>query len=536
MDLVLMGGSVLTMNPHQPRAEAVAVEEGKIAAVGANAEIAPDIGPETTVVHLAGRTLLPGFIDPHNHFSLTTFEPMSVDCRVPPHRSISSILDAIAAAAKDAPMGRWIRGWGFRPWLVRENRGIMRGELDEAAPDHPVCLMDMSCHACYANSAALALAGIDRHAPDPPHGWILRDKAGEPDGTLWEGAMNLVHTLSHQAYLEYYKDNVADLVHHNCQRHLACGITSVGDALVTPEAAAMYRVTESQRKLPMVVHQMLGGEYFFAPPVGVAMGEVDHGQVSDRLRGGTMKIFMDPVFPSYALTRYHACGQEERLGERYYTQDEVDRLVLGAYQRGLQVAIHCLGNWAVEQALNAFERAQRQHPRAEPRFRIEHLTLTTPSQIRRARSLGVIAAVQPAFIFTHGERYAARAQELDGEVRPMPFHTMLSEGMVVAATSDSPCAPVEPLLGLSAMVTRRTRRDGTPIAPEEAVTPLEGLRMYTSNAAYAMSREREVGSLEPGKRADMVVLSHDPTAVDPAFIGEIAVEQTYVEGQLLYQR
>jgi predicted amidohydrolase YtcJ len=536
MDLVLLGGHVLTMDDHNRRAQAVAVADGKIAAVGANAEIAPCIGPRTTVVHLAGRTAMPGFVDPHNHFSLTTFEPVSVDCRVPPHRSIRSILDAIAAAAQDLPHGRWIRGWGFRTWLVEEQRPISRWELDEAAPHHPVCLMDASCHACYANSAALALAGIDRHTPDPPHGWIRRDARGEPDGTLWEGAMDLVHDVSLRAYLEYYREAVPDLVAHNARRHLACGITSVGDALVTPDAAALYRLAEAQRRLPLVLHQMLGGARFFAPPLGVARGEIADGHVSDRLRGGTMKLFMDPVFPSYALIRRHACGHEERYGERYYTQEEADQLVLEAHRQGLQVAVHCLGNWAIEQALTAFERAQRRHPRADPRFRIEHWSLTTVEQIRRARDLGVTAVVQPAFLFTHGERYAERAAEVGGAVRPLPLASMRREGLRVAASSDSPCAPVEPLLGLYAAVTRRTRRDGTPIAPEEAVTLLEALRMYTIDAAYAMGREREVGSLERGKRADLVVLSHDPTAVDPARLRDIAVEQTYVEGRLLFRR
>jgi predicted amidohydrolase YtcJ len=536
MELILTGGNVLTMESHTPRAEAVAVAEGRIVAVGSSAAVATRITPDTRVVHLAGRTVLPGFVDPHNHFSLTTFDPVSVDCRVPPHQRLSSILDAIAATAREVPHGRWIRGWGFRTVLVQENRGLTRWELDEVAPHHPVCIMDGSVHACYANSAALRLAGIDRHTPDPSHGWILRDNEGEPNGTLWEGAMNPVHALSLRAYLDYYGSDVADLVQANCMRHLACGITSVGDALVTPEAAEMYRLTEARKQLPFVLHQMLGGTHFFAPPVGVATGASDAGQVSDRLRGGTVKLFMDPVFPSYALVRYHACGQEEHVGERYYTQDEVDTLVLSAHQRDLQVAIHCLGNWAVEQALHAFEKAQKAYPRADPRFRIEHFILPTLAQLKRAQSLGVVAVVQPPFIFTNGDRFARRAEEIGGDVRAMPLQSMLSAGMLVAATSDAPCAPVEPLLGLYAMVTRRTRSDGPPVAPDEAVTPLEGLRMYTLNAAYAMRRDTEVGSLEPGKRADMVVLSHDPTAVDAAFIRDIAVEQTYVEGQLLYQR
>jgi predicted amidohydrolase YtcJ len=533
MDLVLLGGNVLAMDTRNTRAEAVAVDNGRITAIGATAEIAPGVGPETTVVQLAGRTLLPGFIDPHNHFSLTTFAPVSVNCNAPPYQHVTSVLEAISAAAKAAPHGRWLRGWGFP---ARRLRPLTRWELDEAAPENPVCIMDSSCHACYANSAALALARIDRHTPDPPHGQILRDPNDEPNGTLWERAMNPVHALSLRAYLDSYGDTVADLVHANGMRHLACGITSLGDALVTPEAAEMYRLAEARHKLPFVLHQMLGGVQFYTPPEDVATGASDAGHVSDRLRGGTVKIFMDPVFPRNAMLCTHASGEVERLGEPYYTQDEINRLVVSAHQRSLQVAIHCLGTWAIDQALTAFEHAQRTHPRANPRFRIEHFAYPTGYQIRRAQSLGVIACVQPPFVFTGGDRRVQTAQEMGGDVRALPFHTMLDAGMVVAATSDSPCAPVEPLLGLYAIVTRQTRSGGPPAVPEEAVTPLDGLRMYTSTAAYAMGRESEVGSLEPGKRADMVVLSHDPTEVDPTFLRDVLVEQTYVEGQCLYQR
>lgn len=536
MDVVLTGGNVLTMDSHNSRAEALIVERGMITAVGANEEIGKRIGSETTVVQLSGRTLIPGFLDPHNHFSITTFDPVSVDCRTPPHRDVNSILDAIAAAARAAPRGRWIRGWGFRTFMVRQNRALTRWELDEVAPENPVCIMDGSVHACYANSAALALAGIDRSTPDPEHGAYLRDTNGEPNGTLWECGMDAIHTLSLQAYLKHYEDTVVDLVHANCMRHAALGITSVGDALVTPEVAEMYRLADSQDKLPIVLHQMLGGTHFFAAPREAAEGAIEAGNVSHRLRGNTLKIFMDPAFPRYALIRYNPCHDEEHLGERYYTQEEVDHLVLSAHRRGMQVAIHCLGNWAIEQALNAFERAQRALPRHDPRFRIEHFTLTTPAQIRRARSLGVIAAVQPPFVHTRGDAYGKTAEEMGGDVRALAFKTMLDEQLTVAATSDSPCAPVEPLLGLYAIVTRRHRNEGVVVGPDEAVSPLDGLRMYTINAATAMNRDHEVGSLEPGKRADMVVLSHDPTTVDPTFIREIAVDATYVDGQRVYQR
>ena len=536
MDLVIMGANVLTMDSRDSRAEAVAIRDGKLRAVGANAEIAKLVGEDTRVVHLNGRALLPGFVDPHNHFSLTTFQPVSVDCSVPPHASVNSILDAIAAAAKDVPRGKWLWGWGFRSRMMPDGARLTRAQLDEAAPDNPVCVMDGSVHACYANSAALALAGIERHTPQPAHGEILHDDRGEPNGTLWEEAMNPVYNLSMRNFLDYYGDDgAAELVRQNCLRHLACGITSVGDALVTPDAARLYQAAESRAKLPMTIHQMLGGQGFFAPPAETSRGEFGDGNVSDRLRGGTMKMFMDPVFPSAALIRYHPHGEEERIGERYYTQEEADTLAVNAHGRGLQVAIHCLGTWAIEQALNSFEAALKQRPQEEPRFRIEHYGFPTVAHMRRAKSLGVTPIVQPPFVYTGGDSAVQRAAELGGGVGAHPFRTMLDEGLAVAASSDCPCAPLEPLLGLYSIVTRRTR-DGAEAGPDEAVTPSEGLRMYTVNAAYAMSREHEVGALEVGKRADMIALSHDPTSVAPEYIREIYVDQTYVDGELVYER
>ncbi len=536
LDKALLGGNVLTMNEGAPRVEAVGFEKGKIVAAGATAEVSKMVGSDTQVVHLAGRTVIPGFVDPHNHFSFTTFQPVSVDCSVPPHVSINGVLDAIGAAAKSAPPGQWIWGWGFNARAMEGHRRITRKQLDEVAPDNPVTIEDSSVHAAYANTAALRLAGIDRNTPDPDHGQILRDDNGEPDGTLWEEALNSVYNLSLRAHLEQYGDYAVDLVRQNCQRYMAVGITSVGDALVLPEAAEMYRQADTLGKLPFRMHQMLGGDGFFSAPSRVASGDTGDGNVSDRLRGGTMKIFMDPVFPSPALIQEHPHGDHEHIGARYYTQEEADIIVLAAHRRGLQVAIHCLGTWSIEQALNAFEAALKAHPASEPRFRIEHYSLPTLEQIRRTASMGVVSVMQPAFVYTGAVRGQERAEELGGGALVFPFKTMLAEGVTVAASSDFPCAPLEPLTGIYAVVTRKTRLGEGPIVPDEAVTPLEALKMYTLNAAYAMNREHEVGSIETGKRADLAVLSHDPTSVDPDFIREISVEQTYVDGELLHNR
>ena len=533
MDLILLDARVLTLDRSDTRAEAIAVRDGRIAAIGRVVEIEQLAGPDTTVRRIAGRAVVPGFVDPHTHFISSVLEPVSVDCGTPPQDSIASVLDALAAAARVAAPGRWIRGWGFRTRFVREGRAPTRGELDDAAPHHPVCVVDGSVHCAYVNSAALRRAGIDRDTPDPPHGRILRDASGEADGTLWEQAADRVYTLSTRDHIAALGDGIVDLIEDAARRHLALGITSVADALVVPETEAIYRQADAQGKLPMVVHQLLGGEAFFERPDRVLRDGATDGNVSDRLRGGTLKLFMDPMFPSAARIRFHPDGSEERFGGRFYTQDEANEIVLAAHRRGLQVAIHCLGTWSIEQALGAVEHALRARTTEDPRFRIEHFTTPTLDQIRRARSLGVLPVVQPPYMLMRagGGNLAA---DLGGDVRLHPYRTMLEEGIPVAGSSDYPCAPLDPLQGVAVLVTRRGR-SGETMGLDEAVSPMDALRMYTLHGAISMRREHEVGSLEPGKRADLVVLSDDPTSVSPHAIRDIVVRETWVDGRLVYE-
>ena len=536
MEILFTGGRVLTIDAMDRIVSGVAVRDGRVIAVGDSAEVRAAVGPDAAHVDLRGRALVPGFCDPHNHFSMTTFEPRSVDCRRPPLANKAAVLDAIAAAASGSPAGQWIWGLGFsqtEPGVVTDDM-LFRHELDEVAPDNPVCVMDSSYHACYANSAALTMVGVDRNTPDPRGGNILHDDSGEPNGVLWERAMDPVHHATMRSYIDTFgPDVVAGLVEQNAMRHLSHGITSVGDALVMPESAEIYRLTDERGQLPIVIHQMRGGPGFFAAPEDAAAGAYMEDDVSDRLRGGIVKIFMDPVWPSPAMELCHPDGTTEPIGEPYYGQEEVDHLVLDAASRGLQVAIHCIGNRAVEQGLNAFERALREIPGDDRRFRIEHFMFATNEQIERAQSLGVMVSHQPPFLHLIGDYFEQMTAQPGLDTVPMPYRSMLDAGVHVASGSDFPCAPVPPLLGLYGLTTR-TSHDGTVIAADEAISPLEALRTYTLNSAAAMFRDHEVGSIEVGKRADLAVLSHDPTLVDSKYIREIVVQQTYVDGELLY--
>ena len=319
-ELVFTGGRVLTMDGMDRIASGVAVRDGRIIAVGASEEARQAVGPDAVEVDLRGRALIPGFCDPHNHFSMTTFEPKSVDCRVPPLAGKPAVLDAIAAAAEATPEGQWVWGLGYG---AQHERGgwLTRAELDDAAPNNPVCVMDYSYHASYANSLAMQIAGIHDETPDPRGGQILRNERGEATGMLYERASDLVHQASMRAHMDVLgPDLVADLVEQNALRHLSHGVTSVGDAVVMPESAEMYLAADERGKLPIVIHQMRGGNGFFAAPEDAANGAFLKDDVSDRLRGGIVKLFMDPVYPSTALRKCHATARSRTSVSRTTTR------------------------------------------------------------------------------------------------------------------------------------------------------------------------------------------------------------------------
>ena len=531
----MLGGQVLTMAPGGRRAQAIAIQDRKIVAIGTSAEVGTLIDADTEVVHLAGRTVIPGFVDPHTHFHMTVFEPVAVDCRVPPLAGKQAVLDALAAAAAETPLGQWIWGLGYSSRRGDQPSPLTKGDLDAAVPDNPVCIIDSSVHCCYANSAALTLARIHRETASPDGGEIVRDEDGEATGWLWERAMDGVYGVSLAALIEHYGDAfVSDLVQQNAMRHLAHGITSVADAAVGPDAARLYRIADGQGALPITLHQMRAGPGFFAAPEQVAREGISDVAISDRLRGGTMKMFMDPVFPTSAGVHVHADGRREYLGRPYYSQEAADELALGGARQGLQVAIHCLGTWAIEQGLASLARAIPESSRVDSRHRIEHFSSPTREQIGRAAELQATVVHQPSFFYSFGDRAASSLREAGIDMPPAPYRTMLDEGVPLAASSDFPCGPLPPLQGIYSLVSRRSRDGFEAIAPEEAISAEEAIGVYTLSGARAMHREAEAGSIELGKRADLVVLSHDPASVEPTAIRQISVEQTWVDGRRLF--
>ncbi len=520
------------MDPRTPVADHVLVRDGRIAEVGMAGPALASLAERAIVVELDGRALAPGFVDPHNHFSFAALEPRMVDCRTPPLESLAEVLDLLRSAAAAAPPAAWVRGWGFHESQVREQRNPTRQELDEACPENPVFVVDASYHAGYANSAALAIAGITRDTPDPPRGAIERDRHGEPTGTLLEAASDLPQSESVRELLRRAPDNGIELLTAAGHRHLALGITAVGDALVTPDGAQLYADAARADALPLTVVRIHGGRTFFAPPRIDAQSAAEiHRAEGPRLRGGAVKIFMDPAYPSPAVDRPCGPGCIEHAGHTNYSAEEVEALVLAAAEADLDVVIHCGGNRAVDHALGAFAAVRRLHGDRDLRLRVEHAFIAHSSQAQRMAELGVSLVSQPGLGAAFGELFDDWRGRHDGTLQLFPVRSMIDAGVRVAASSDNPCGgALDPLAVMRSAVDRRTHAGGE-VEPQEAVSPADALRMYTAEAAAACGLEDDCGRIAPGLRADLVVLSCDPTE-SPAALDRARVVAAYVDGRV----
>jgi predicted amidohydrolase YtcJ len=525
--VVFHNGTAVTMDETMPTAEAVLIRDGRVAEVGG-----PDLkGPQgARVVDLGGRTLVPGFIDAHNHFSFSAFEPEMIDCSTPPLESLGQVLDEVARRCATIPDGVWVRAWGFHSSQVRERRNPTRRELDEAAPANPFVLLDVSFHACYVNSVALRTTGISRNTPDPPLGSIERDSSGEPTGTLRESACDLPQRDSWLAYAAREPDLAVELIERQCGRFLALGITGVGDALVTPQAADLYARAHRAARLPISISQLHGGDTFFGRPKP-DRGDVDLHQDDPALRGGMIKMFMDASYPSPAIDRFATDDSVESLGMTCFTPEEATQLALLAADNDLGIAIHCGGNRAVDHALEAFAAVRRRHPSKDITLRVEHAFVGARDQPGRMSELGVRLVTQPGLAQNYGHLFSAMRGEDQPQLVLFPAAGMVDAGVTVAASSDYPCGGgLAPLEIMSAAVNRR-RTDGELIDPDEAVGRERALRMYTLDAARACDRDAIEGSISPGKRANLVVLDRNPSECDPV---RTSVVQTWVDGELRY--
>ena len=531
-DLLLVNANVLTMDPGRPRASAVALRGGRIAGVY---DVAPDVSADD-VVDLKGATLLPGFHDAHNHmigFGLTLTE---ADLRV---TSLDELYARVQARAKTTPEGEWVVGSGYDQ--TKTGGHPHRDVLDRIAPGRRVWLKHTSGHMCVVNSLVLADLGIDATAPYVVGGRVTADETGRPTGLMEERAQELVGGLTRP----YPLATLADAVARAGEQYLKEGITSVTEAGIgggwvahSPVELDAYQTAREQGRLPVRVELMVASDALHKvgahPGDGIELGldlGLRTGFGDDWLRLGPMKIFTDGslVGRTAAMSAPYE-GQPDNSGYLQADAAELTATIVAAHRAGWRVAAHAIGDRAIDLALDAFAAAAASYPRTDPRHRIEHFAASRPDQVIRASERGVVAVPQGRFATELGDGMMAAV----GPARESWLYrqrSLLDAGMVLPGSSDRPVAAGAPLLGIHDMVSRRAA-SGAPFNAGEAVTAAQALRAYTYGSAYASRQEGVKGSITPGRLADLVVLSEDPTAVSPDRIAGLAVRATIVGGEI----
>jgi predicted amidohydrolase YtcJ len=511
-DLVLMNANVITVDPFCHRAEAVTICRSRVLAIGNNSEARDLAGAGTRVIDCSGKTIVPGFIDSHLHLSAFAESLVTVNLEPPGNvHSITDIQMKIRRFSKNLPPGTWVRCGGYNEFHLREKRHPTRRDLDLGSSTHPIKLTHRSGHAHVLNSLALKLTGITKEAPDPDGGIIDRDlKTGEPTGLLYgmgDSLAALIPPLDAQQLNQAIEKASDEL--------LSLGITSIHDASSRNdnERWKRFKQWKAQGLLKQRVSVILGVKGFEEYQKGIFSGEEDESL----LQLGGAKILLD-----------------ETAGRLNPSQDELKDLVLAIHRSGLQTVIHAIEENPIDAACTAIEHALKQSPRPDHRHRIEHCSVCPSSLARRIASLGISIVTQPSFIYYSGDRYLKTVPAFQLK-HLYPIKTLVEKGVHVAASSDCPVAPADPLIGMYSAITRMSET-GETLGPREGISPTEALRLYTEYGAKTSFEETTKGSITPGKVADLVVLSDDPTAVTPEEVKNITVEATILDGKVVWDR
>ncbi|WP_349730099.1 amidohydrolase [Peribacillus frigoritolerans] len=544
VDLLITNANVLTLDKKSRIGGSVAVSNGII--IGIFTELEPpratiEYSSRTQVINLKGATLLPGFIDTHNHLLMYSQFRKQANCSSPLNQNIEDIQARLLSMAKQTEKENWILGFGYDDTLLKEQRHPTRAELDAVVPDHPVFIRHVSAHFGVVNSAALKIAGIDETVLDPPGGHLGRDSSGRLNGILYElPAMNLVETKIPAPSL----DLLVSLLSEGSKDYVEKGITTNTDAgvglnmgIVELEAhlLAMAERKNPMRMQLMVMHNILreGNELgkYTASELNMEIIEKSYG----RARLDSAKLFQDGSIQGLtaALRQPYHC-KPKVSGELLHEQKEFNEEVLDLNKRGFRITTHGNGDRAIGSILDAYEFALKKNPRIDHRYRIEHLQTVTRYDLERMKSLGIAGSFFINHVYYWGDRHKKmflgpeRANEMN------PLRDALQNNLLFTLHSDCPVTPISPLFSVWAAVNRITM-GGEVLGPEQRIDVESALRSMTIWGAEINFDEKNTGSIEIGKRADFVILSEDPLKVDPLEIKDIPVLATIVDGQVVYQ-
>jgi hypothetical protein len=518
--MLLTNARIRTMDASGSIADTLVVRDGRIAFVGRRGDVGA--APGEAEVDLRGATVLPGLIDAHAHLMLLA--KGRLELRVAHLPSEAAVGDVVRRAAAGAAPGEWLtgRGWDQTLWPGREFP--TRASLDAAAPANPVALTRVDGHALWANSAALRRAGVDRHTGDPAGGLVMKDRDGEPTGVLLDTAMELLRAVIPAPSEARFESALVDAI-AEC---LAKGLTGVHEMGADLTTLAAYRRLVERGRFPFRNYAAVSGKKAWAEYRERGREVMGDGRVTV----GAIKLWLDGALGSRGAALHSPyCDDPANRGLVLIPPAELERTLHEARAAGFQACVHAIGDRANSLALDAMESVGV----AGQRFRVEHAQILTADDIPRFTRLGVIPSMQATHC-TSDMRWAGERlgpERLDGAYA---WRSLLATGTIIAGGSDFPVEDPNPFHGLYAAVTRRSL-DGTDVwQPSQCMTREEAVRSFTSWNAWAAGQEHDVGSLEAGKRADLVVLSDDPFTCEAARIKDIAPRMTMVGGEIVYQR
>ncbi|HEX7018398.1 MAG TPA: amidohydrolase [Gemmatimonadaceae bacterium] len=542
-DLVLRGGEIATLDAAHPEAQALAARDGRIVAVGSDADVARFTGPRTRVIDLHGARAVPGFIEAHGHFMGLGESLMELD--LTKARTWDDIVAMVRKAAAAAKPGDWIvgRGWHQEKWDHAPQPNVhglpYNTSLSAASPRNPVFLEHASGHGAIVNALAMKLAGIGPKTPNPPGGEIVRDDKGVAIGTLQDRATGLVGRVMAQAEAkrtpaerEARAERQVQLASSDAIRK---GITSFQDQGESFETLALFRKLAGAGKLPIRLYAMVGSGDLAEladklPKFHVVGYGGDHltinaiGEVTaDGALGTHTAWFLKPYVDDPTAT-----------GLNVTTVPKMRAISELALKNGYQVAVHAIGDRANHETLDLFESLLKEHPdKHDLRFRIEHAQHLDAADIPRFGKLGVIASMQGIHACSDGPYVVKRLGEERARVGAYVWQSLLKTGAVIANGTDVPVEDEDPIPNFACSVTRRLK-DGSTFYPDQAMTRQEALRSYTRDAAFAAFEEKEKGTLAPGKLADITVLSQDIMTVPADRIPGTRVLYTIIGGKVVY--
>jgi len=529
VDVLLTDADIITMAANSGPARSMLVRDDRIVAVGPAERVHPAAAPGARVVGLEGAAVIPGLIDAHCHLCNVGYLASGADCSQPAAPDIPAILARLREAAGRTPEGCWVTGSGYVEYKLREGRHPTRADLDAAVPGRPAILFHTSLHACVLNTPALREAGFGNRQPDPPSGRFGRDREGRLDGVVYEGpTFSLLWGGLRRDMERMSAAARAGLVAGAARHFAALGITAACDADTRRDSLTSYAEADERgvlgvRVAGLVVHD----------EADWLLGSGLRGRRSPRLAAESVKIWADggmssrtaAIHGSYPVPPYGS-------GIMYFSPGELTEMVAEFDARGLQVCIHAQGDRAIETVLDTYATVLGGRSGNPLRHRIEHGGSLFAPLAARAAALGIVVAAQPGMLSILGDGFAEALPERSDEL--YAYASWRRAGIRVAGSSDAPVITADPLVGVRDAALRRTS-SGRVLGPGERLAAADALALYTTEAAFAMHRERDIGSLEPGKLADFVILDRSPLDTEPERIADIRVLATVVGGQPAFQ-